>query len=316
MKKFLSKSLLFLIVIGALYPVAIYIAGTYLPTWLHPNLQYLRNGDGYMLQRLSEADTLSDVDILLLGSSHTYQAYHPEDFPEYSTMNLGSSNQTHVQTAFLLKTYLSTLRPRLVIYELNPNMLYNGDTESTLDIISNSSIQKSTSELWHKDNFLQALHTSAYKFISLELLGQDVTTPTGDAHGDRYIKRGFVIKDRGDNTKFSPHEYIFMPTIHNPRALDALHESIEMLTAHKIPIIFVYTPITRGFYNYTSGEQKVTRIFDPSRYPFYNFNELFNWNDTSDFYDEHHLSQQGVRLYDQRIKPIIDSVFNTHYRNQ
>lgn len=309
MKKFLVKGLWFCILVVLIYPFAIFISVEYFPAWLRPNVQYFRNGDGYLLQRMQEADTTSNIDILFLGSSHTYQAYDPKHFPDYRIMNLGSSNQTYVQTNFLLKKYLEAFSPKIIVYELNPNMLNNDDSESTIDILSNSDFSKEQFQLMHRDNWIRFINTMLYVFIKNKISSEEHSTPLNDVYGDKYIGSGFVEKNKEHNTKFKEEEFIYIPPSMNAHSLEAFKESVHYIQQKRIPILFVYTPVTSRFYDFIGKEKKIEVIKEVIQgYPYYNFNTLSQWNDTLDFYDEHHLNKNGIEKYNQTVFPLIDSV--------
>jgi len=77
------------------------------------------------------------VDILFLGSSHSYRGFNPQYFSGYKTFNLGSSAQTPIQTNLLLKRYLHQLNPKTIVYEVYPISLSIDGVESSSDIIAN-----------------------------------------------------------------------------------------------------------------------------------------------------------------------------------
>lgn len=289
----------------------IYCGINWLPGWCRPNVMYLKNGDGYMFQRLAEADSTQDIDVLFLGSSHTYQGYNPAYFSPYKVFNLGSSNQTHVQTQWLLHKYLEQLKPQLIVYEINPNMLYNDDTESSVDIISNSSQLQEFTSMVHTENAFQLFHTYVYRCMDKIWPSTQFSQPANNEWGDKYIGAGFVEKNKTQNSHFDPATFITIPTHINSYSWTALQANIQKIQAAHIPLVLVFTPVTRGFYNFHGQESKIDTILNTyPRIPYYNYNTLYTWNDTLDFYDEHHLNAQGVKKYNQYILQLIDSVFN------
>ena len=81
-----------------------------------------------MFTRLKEVKTVKNVDILFLGSSHTYRGFDTSIFHDcgYSAFNLGSSSQTPIQTLTLANRYLKQLNPKLVVLEVYPGN-FTGD---------------------------------------------------------------------------------------------------------------------------------------------------------------------------------------------
>ncbi|MFQ5607599.1 MAG: hypothetical protein ACE5GA_06610, partial [Candidatus Zixiibacteriota bacterium] len=82
---------------------------------------YARVGDiRGSLQRFREIEGARDVDILFLGSSHSYASFDPRVFSEsaLSSFNMGSASQSPLNTYSLLKRYYERLNPKVVVYEV------------------------------------------------------------------------------------------------------------------------------------------------------------------------------------------------------
>ena len=90
-----------------------------------------------MLTRLNEVKNIKNIDILFLGSSHTYRGFDTRVFKKngYNSFNLGSSSQSPIQTLTLTKRYLNQLNPKLIVYEVYPTTFTIDGIESSLDII-------------------------------------------------------------------------------------------------------------------------------------------------------------------------------------
>ena len=115
--------------------------GLIFPHNIAKNLKLLGPG-GHLKTRIRDLATCSDVDVLFLGSSHAYRGFDPRIFMKYGikSFNLGSSAQTPIQTEILLKRYLNSLKPKLVVYEVYPSTLSLDGVESALDLIANDRI--------------------------------------------------------------------------------------------------------------------------------------------------------------------------------
>ena len=87
-----------------------------------PYIKYVQNSvllDKGIFQRTrSEIDTIKNVDIIFLGSSHAYRAFDPDIFQNhgFSSFNLGSSSQSPLNSYFLMKKYIQ--KCNTVIMEL------------------------------------------------------------------------------------------------------------------------------------------------------------------------------------------------------
>ena len=77
------------------------------------------------LVRFRELQTVSDVDIIFIGSSHCYRGFDPRIFERLGlkTFNMGSTSQTPLNSYYLIRDKLDQLKPKLVIIELYPVIL-------------------------------------------------------------------------------------------------------------------------------------------------------------------------------------------------
>ena len=152
MKKLFLRLLLFL-------PTA--LLGYMLLLWLFGDLGWVRSANttmghsGHLCSRIKDIPNYHDVDILFLGSSHSYRTFDTRTYQAagYSCFNLGSSNQTPVQTLVLLQTYLDSIHPRHIVFEVHPDIMNNDGVESAVDILAHTPLNPHiTSTADPKDN--------------------------------------------------------------------------------------------------------------------------------------------------------------------
>ena len=123
MKEFIKKVVLFLLFLAVIYPVGVICWEEFKPfKKIKKNLQYIQGAYGHTYSRLSEVDTIQNIDLLFLGSSHAYRGFDNRYFERVgiTSFNLGSSSQSSVQSNYLLKRYLKQLNPKQVIIEVYP----------------------------------------------------------------------------------------------------------------------------------------------------------------------------------------------------
>src|SRR5690606_34946967 len=103
------------------------------------NLNYRIGSHGHLFSRLSEADTIQNVDILIIGSSHAYRGYDVRLFGSNGSkvFNLGSSAQTPIQTEYLVNKYINDFKPKFIVFDIYPKVLCIDGVESTMDLLSN-----------------------------------------------------------------------------------------------------------------------------------------------------------------------------------
>lgn len=300
MKKFVTDVALFSLFAGAFYVLGVVAWGFAAPPLFRPNIQYNLGSKGHVHTRLSEAKTYGGVDILFLGSSHTYRGFDTRIFAEhgYRAFNLGSSAQPPSVTRVLLDRYLDSLNPRLVVYEVFPETFLSDGVESLLDVMANDGNDWSTVRLALRANNVKVYNTLLYS-LARELTGRDASFSEPTVRGDdTYVAGGFVEKE----VRYNNDELVLREKeidLHS-RQFAAFGEILAMLRARDITPVFVFAPLTSQWYgSYTNIEAFDSTMRTHGTY--YNANELVSLHDSLHFYDSHHLNQRGVRLFNDAL---------------
>lgn len=271
-----------------------------------------------MLLRMREAKQTETVDILFLGSSHTYRGFDPRIFRRhgFTSFNMGSSAQTHIQTELLLKRYLDTINPSLVIYEVYPAVFTSDGVESSLDIISNDSIHSDLIQLASEYNHVKIYHTLFYAAYR-DFLGHGKHHSENDVEkrfrkSDIYVNGGFVERSVDDyaSENLDAKRWNF-----RGNQFDAFERNLNFIEARDIPYILVYAPITNALYDsYSNNQEFDDRMHTYGEY--LNFNELVETSDNVHFYDISHLNQRGVELFNEKLLNILkESEIGSALRN-
>lgn len=303
MKKFIINTFLFLLFASGFYLTTLFIWGRYAPSIVKPNINYKLGAYGHMYSRISEVKNFRDIDILFLGSSHAYRGFDTRIFSKngYKTFNLGSSAQTPIQTKVLLNRYLNTLNPKTIIYEVYPDTFIFDGVESSLDIIANDNNDLFSFGMALKINNIKTYNTFFYSLICDYLnLNKSFKEPI-IKDNDRYISGGYVEKkiDYFKPIKFEKKEIIL-----NQYQLESFSEVVNMLKNKKTRLILVYAPLPKANYkSYTNNHYFDSLMTSYSEY--YNFNKIMSLNDSLYFYDEHHLNQNGVDLFNAKLIEIL-----------
>lgn len=304
MKKFILNTFIFLIFTALFYLVALFIWGRYAPYMLKPNVNHKIGSYGHLYSRLSDVKNQSNVDILFLGSSHAYRGFDTRIFSKYGykTFNLGSSSQTPTQTKVLLDRYLDTLNPKMVIYEVYPATFTSDGVESSLDIIANDKNDFYSFKMALKINNIKTYNTFLYG-LTRDLLNLNESFTESVIKGnDRYVSGGFVEKEIGffKPTPFERKEIIF-----NNYQLESFSEIVQILKNKKIELILVYVPIAKVNYDsYINSSYFESLMSEYSEY--YDFNKIISLNDSVHFQDSHHLNQNGVELFNEKLIEILN----------
>lgn len=303
MKKFLKSLIIFACFTSAVYALSIVLFGYFVPLSLRSNLPFHLGGIGYSYTRFNEAAGYQHADVLILGSSHAYRGYDPRLFSKqnWSMFNLGSSAQTPKQTAYVLKKYLKNFHPKLVIFDLYPILFKSDGVESTVDLLSNTTLDE---ELWNlglAENNIQVYNTMLYR-VCHDMLGfnKGFIEKSPDGTGDTYIKGGYVESFH----QFEPRSFYKEEKYElDKQQLKALQNIVQMLKDNDIPFMLLQSPLPKSRYDSFVNNRMVDSVF--MNYGLYkNANEVLSIPDSC-FFDHSHLNQRGVNMYNEYVIDLI-----------
>ena len=304
MKKFILKTSLFLLFASLFYVVVLSFWGRFLPYELKPNINYRIGGAGHTHSRLTEVKKYGEIDILLLGSSHSSRGIDTRVFSEngYRAFNLGSSAQTPTQSKLLLNRYLDRLNPKTVIYEVYPLTFSLDGVESSCDIIANDMNDFESLKMAFTTNNIKTYNTLIYGYTR-NFLGLDNSFVEKKIKADdEYISGGYVEKKLKfyQPEKFDKKEISFLDY-----QIESFKEIVQTLKDRDVELILVFAPIPKV--NYESYEN--ISYFDSimkNHATYYNLNETMVLNDSLHFYDSHHLNQNGVVILSNKLIELLN----------
>lgn len=286
------------------YIMLIAVVGNYAPGIFKKNLNYKIGSYGHMYTRVNEVDKFNDVDILFLGSSHSYRGFDPRVFRtyNYNIFNLGSSSQSPIQEELLLNQYLKGLNPKLIVFEVYPRIFESDGVESALDIIANNEIDFSSLIMCFKTNNIKVYNTLIYGYYRQLLnLNRGFKEPL-NRDRNLYITGGFV-ENKIDYYKSLPSKKATKKYDLNKTQLDAFKAILKKLRNNKINFILVQAPISQSLYDSYSNNNEIDSLFN-SLGVYYNFNEIISLKDSM-FYDSHHLNQIGVDTFNHSFIDVL-----------
>jgi hypothetical protein len=303
MKQFFRSIALFTPFAVGVYLILVVLLGNFAAGLPGKNLKYRKGGIGFLYSRLREIDTVKNVDILFLGSSHTYRGFDPRLFSQHGirTFNLGSSAQSVLQTEVLLRRYLHRVHPAMIVWEISPASLISDGIESSIDIVSNQ-----TNDFWSfamsaRQNHITVYNTLIYS-VYLDVFRQNAAfTEARRKMDDMYVEGGFVQKD--------PQEYRIInrapaEVIINAKQFAAFERCLSIIRESGTRLVLVEAPIARSLYDsYLHHEQFDAQM--RSYAPFYNFNEILHLQDSTDFYDSDHLNHAGVAKFNSALIRVL-----------
>ena len=296
MKSFLRKISLFIILTLFAYIISINLLEAILPEIYKPNLLY-QEGDGLVLKKMQESINLKNPDILFLGSSHAYRSFDPKLFEEsgITSYNWGTSQQTHPQTGMVIREYVSELKPKLVVYEVFPEIFAMTGRESMADFLNaGKPFDVSFLDISQFDNSIALINTYLIKYSRKSLGLENKPKPMNP--GVSYYK-GFVVnKDiyRGTQTindlKWVPRE----------NQIKAFEDNLAYLKKLGVPVLLVVAPYP---FDYKNTAEIISYLESKEELLFYNKILFFEKN--KDFSDFHHINYNGVQKLNRHLIDFI-----------
>jgi poly-D-alanine transfer protein DltD len=254
-----------------------------------------------MYTRLQDLKKQSEIDLLFLGSSHAYRGFDPRIFKKFNikSFNLGSSGQTPIQTELLMIRYFNKLKPKKIIFEVYPEMFSNDGVESSIDIICNDKIDYNTFKMVIKVNNPKTYNTFFYAYLRQSLKLDKYYLEPLLKPMDKYIKNtGFVERKLEYCNNCKNTNNIKSNIQLKPKQLESFNRIMKFFKKNNVEVILVLAPITKSKYKLIGNLNEINSFF--SKYAqFYDFNALLNLDDDYDFYDTHHLNQNGVVKFNQ-----------------
>ncbi|MFT7239168.1 MAG: hypothetical protein ACI93L_003267 [Cyclobacteriaceae bacterium] len=311
MKKFFKHIFIFTLFSTLIYALIVIL-------WIHnvSSVSLRKNGlfpmgnKGFLNTRLEEVDTVKNIDLLFLGSSHAYRGFDSRIFEleGINTFNLGSPSQTPTQTEVLIARYLDQLNPKVVIYEVYPSIFQNDGVESGLDFIANTYLDSEIIKMCFRINHIKIYNALIYD-LAREMLhiNRDVNTST-DNLTDQYISGGFVATSKTSNlSPINDHMkaiYSGKKWIIQDKQWLAFRNIIKRLKNRNITVLLLQAPVTRDAYQLYTNNYEIDSMFQTLA-PYFNLNESMKMDDKFDFMDYHHLNQSGVRKVNNSVLEIL-----------
>jgi len=261
---------------------------------------YLEPGGQYQsLRRFREAGTRGHVDLVFLGASHTYRGFDPRLFADagYQTMNLGSTNQTPLNTYYVAERYLPALSPRVVVLEVSYNTLSTDGLESARDILVNTSRSWSTTRMAFATENLGAIGYATAK--GLDLLPDVGTVQQKEIPGEMYVPGGYC-ETFGQRTSLVTEPAVRFEA--KGRQLDYLARISALAGALGARVLWVTLPMPRDYARRVEGRDQLRIVIAAaaarSHAEYCDYSECLPLDPLADFKDVLHLNATGARTFD------------------
>lgn len=301
MRRFIKSLLLFIPFLLITYVVLLVIWCQIVPG---PYQKNVYTTEGHVQKRLDEAKVTKNVDVLFLGSSHTFRGFDTRIFQKagLKSFNLGSPAQTPLQTEYLLERYLDKLNPKLVVYEVYPITFSIDGVEASMYLTANEDYNPDLLDVAVEQNSLVVYNTLLLSFLE-QCLGIDIKDEVMKKN-ERYIPGGFVERklEYFDRTPRPKQALKF-----DEQQFKWFEKNLQLLKERNIDYILVQAPYPKATYNsFTNLDGFDKRMETYGEY--YNFNKVMNLDDSINYFDDSHMNQNGVKAFNKQLidtlKPI------------
>ncbi len=298
-RHFVGRTLLFALVACVGYILLLCLFG---------DLGWARTGNfkagnqGHIFTRMKEAREYHDIDVLFLGSSHCYRTFDTRFYEANGIhcYNLGSSNQSPIQTRVLLDAYLDSLHPKFVVFEVHDDIMRNDGVESAVDMLINVPITAEASKMaWGLKN-MKVLNTWAYSLYNQKVMHRlDNFVEDSVIFNFRHVRGGFL---ENDSCNFVKRNYARKSLTIQPKQFKALKQCLAMLDERNIPYLLVETQdalqYRKSVKNHEWFEKQMSALG-----PYYY--EVLPLVDTLHFFDSYHFNKEGVRIFNEHFINIL-----------
>ncbi|MDZ4751323.1 MAG: hypothetical protein SGI87_06880 [Flavobacteriales bacterium] len=303
MKQIILKSLqLFL------YSIIAYIVLCGILTLVHVNgrtaaswaTSYMHGTGDHEYCTFKDLDTSTTrYDYIALGSSHAMHGYDPRIFRKsgYTLFNFGSSNQ-HSKISYMLAKYYLDLPEKPIFLIDVYHAVFQGEVlESNFRFMANIPDPAAAFSLVRSDPDLRLFNAFATRLFRNE------KKPNTGCYS--YVENGYCQNTDTISNSLAPYDPA--PSINEER-IAMLDKLLSLLESRNCRYILVAHPMTKA-----EGFAGVHQHFIKSLQPVIDkHNAVFidqtletYLNDKEHFYNQTHMNQAGVELYNARLIPLL-----------
>ncbi len=264
---------------------------------------YLAPGGRYQsLPRFREAAESGPVDVVFFGSSHAYRGFDPRIFAAagYRAENLGSTNQTPLNTLYLAERYLPALRPRLVVIEVYYQTLTEDGLEACRDLAVNTPASWPMLKMAAATRNLGAVSFAVAK--GLGLTADESVATQADIAGETYVPGGYV-EAKGHRGELLPGPPFAIDLL--PSQLADLERVTALARERGARTVWVTHPLPEDHRRRLAGRDAIRAQIAAAAarcgVPYWEFDERVALDPRLDFLDFHHLSASGVEKFDRAL---------------
>ena len=301
MKKFILNLSAFAVFAAVFYVLLVLCSGQLAPKKLRGNIipENKIQARDFSNRRFNEIPTNTNVDYMILGTSHAYRSYDPRIFAKagFSSYNLGSSSQPLGVTRSIYEKYVKQLQPKNIILDIYPIFLNRDATEGTINMLP----------LFYNDpdfvwDALQIHHPIILNnLIYFNFFGNPNAVKAQESEKDTYVSGGFV--QRTERLKVIPDRFETSKTTVDPVQVQHIKDIIADAKKRGINVYLFQAPIPKARFESIQNTPEIDRLLH-SLGNYHNFNAEKHLPNQY-FFDDSHINQGGVEIYDPWVINIL-----------
>ena len=303
MGKIFKNIFLFILLLGVFYFGGMYLLSKVnykgKPAVYITNDYYVWKGGG-TYKKFKSKDSLSNRDVIIVGSSRAYRSYNPLLFAKMgvSAWNLGSSAQSIENSYRVIEEVIIPAKPKVILLDLARLGFEQESIESSIDLITNTS-----SAGLKKRLILEMPDIRLYNTAFTSIINEDLPSLYKD---EEYKNAGFSTKKDSLNLEWIGRLKLLREGSKNNKMISdfkVLIDIMELCLKSNQKIILVHSPVSQ-FYSLIAQENfvmKVDSISQKYKVPFYDFQNMEGINTKNHFYDDSHLNTAGVNVFNEQL---------------
>lgn len=249
---------------------------------------------GATYQSFQEFNQNKKYDFIILGSSHAYRGYNPQNFEKagWETFNLGTSSQSLSNSYFVAKHYLDSTNVRTVILDVFEGPFVNDGLESTSNLIENIPSNKAAIEIaWAQKD------ARTINMLTLRMLSSGSDPLYLDSS---YVYNGFCTIPDSAGTDFKYNPFRFDPLDKQVQYLDKL---LAYFKEAGVDVIAVNHPQPPRMIKQSHPDflKTVGPIFKKYNVPFLDYSFDKDVIPAFHYYDHTHLNAAGVEIFNEKL---------------
>jgi hypothetical protein len=247
----------------------------------------------------SEFDRTKKYDILFLGSSHCYRSFNPAIFEEggYSCYNIGSSSQAPLNSYAILEQTIHNCKH--VIFEVYPVAGNLTGTEAYYSMACSGIPYSLLAPMALELNNLRC-----YNILSIK---QFIDHTNGDKeYNIKSHYKGYVETNDSLKRTVNYEEIILKKTILDEQ-IKYVKKIANLCKENNVALTFVYAPIPKELKltNESYFLKKINEVALSNHLNFIDSGRNHNLNSKDHFFDNDHMNNNGVKLFNKSLIKIL-----------